>query len=309
MVSLVHFPVKTLVILNRNLLFRRCCTTPTKTSVSHKVLLVDDDEAVLAVMGETLDAKGFRVVPASNVAEALKLITTESFDVLITDLHMPNPSDGFAVVTAMRHSQPDALTLLVSGYPDVKAAMNAILLQADEIIVKPFEAGKLAELIRSKLLTCKPAAPTQKERVAAILERCTNGIVEGWLARVKENTGLSRVALTDEERTGYLPKLIADLIARLRKPNIPGKESDSPSSTAAVGHGEMRQLQGYTPGMLVHDSRILQVTLFGMLQSNLSTLDFSLMLPDVMTIADEVDSQLMQAMDSYMNAVRKLQAA
>jgi DNA-binding response OmpR family regulator len=283
--------------------------TQTKASVSHKVLLVDDDLAVRTMMKESLEAKGFSVVPAGNVTEALKLITTESFDVLITDLHMPNPSDGFAVVTAMRHSQPDALTLVVSGYPDVKSAMNAILLEADEIIVKPFETGKLAELVRGKLLARKPAAPTQKERVAAILERCTNGIVEDWLARVKKNQELSRVALTDQERTGYLPKLLADLIVRLRKPNIPGEESDSSSSTAAVGHGEMRQLQGYTPGMLVHDSRILQVTLFGMLQSNLSNLDFSLLLPDVMTIADEVDSQLMQAMDSYMNAVGKLAAA
>jgi hypothetical protein len=46
--------------------------------------------------------------------------------------------------------------------------------------------------------------------------------------------------------------------------------------------------------MLVHDSRILQVTLFETLQNNLSALDFSLQLPDVMTIADEVDSQLTQ---------------
>jgi len=43
----------------------------------------------------------------------------------------------------------------------------------------------------------------------------------------------------------------------------------------------LRRLQGYTAGMLVHDSRILQVTLFGTLQSNLSALDFSLLLPDV----------------------------
>ena len=42
----------------------------------------------------------------------------------------------------MRHSQPDALTLLVSGYPDVQSAMAAILLEADEIIVKPFEVGR-----------------------------------------------------------------------------------------------------------------------------------------------------------------------
>jgi hypothetical protein len=71
----------------------------------------------------------------------------------------------------------------------------------------------------------------------------------------------------------------------------------------------MRKSQGYKPAMLVHDSRILQVTLFGTLQKNLSALDFSLLLPDVMTIADEVDSQLTQAMDSYMGVVRTTAAA
>ena len=277
--------------------------TQTKTSISHRVLLVDDDEAVRDMMSRTLEGKGFEVVAAASVVEALKLISTETFDVLITDLHMPNPSDGFAVVTAMRHSQPDALTLLVSGYPDVKSAMDAILLEADDIIVKPFQAGKLAEMVQEKLLTRKPSARTQKERVAAILQRCMTGIIENWLARVKKNKELNRVLLTDKERTGYLPKLIEDLIVRLREPNIATGESDSVCSAAAVAHGQMRKLQGYTPGMLVHDSRILQVTLFEMLQSNLSALDFSLLLPDVMTIADEVDSQLMQAMDSYMNAL------
>jgi DNA-binding response OmpR family regulator len=282
---------------------------PTKQGASHRVLLVDDDEAVRAMMAATLERKGFDVVPACNVPEALKLITSESFDVLITDLHMPNPSDGFAVVTAMRHSQPDALTLLVSGYPDVKSAMDAILLEADDIIVKPFEAGKLAELVHEKLLNRKPSSPTPKERVASILQRCTGSIVEGWLQRVKKSQELNQVSLTDKERTGYLPKLIEDLIIRLRAPNVPGEESDSICSVAAVAHGKMRKLQGYTPGMLVHDSRILQVTLFGTLQSNLSAIDFSLLLPDVMTIADEVDSQLTQAMDSYMNFVLKPVAA
>jgi ActR/RegA family two-component response regulator len=97
---------------------------------------------------------------------------------------MPNPGDGFTVVSAMRHSQPDALTLLVSGYPDVKSAMAAILLEADEIIVKPFEVGKLAELVRDKVLTRKPAVRIEKESVAAILQRCMTGIIANWLGRV-----------------------------------------------------------------------------------------------------------------------------
>ena len=67
--------------------------------------------------------------------------------------------------------------------------------------------------------------------------------------------------------------------------------------------------QGYSPAMLVHESRILQVTIFGMLQINLDSLDFSLLLPDVMTIADEVDAQLTQSMESYMKALGKLAAA
>ena len=76
---------------------------PTGPRISPKILLVDDDDAIREMMTATLERKGFAVVAVANVTEALKLITTETFDVLITDLHMPNPSDGFAVITAMRH--------------------------------------------------------------------------------------------------------------------------------------------------------------------------------------------------------------
>ena len=283
--------------------------TPTECRIAHKVLLVDDDDAVRDMMTVTLEHKGFAVVAASNVTEALELITTESFDVLITDLHMPNPSDGFAVITAMRHLQPKALTLLVSGYPDVKGAMDAILLEADEIIVKPFETMKLADLVHDKLLTRTPAVPTPKERVAEILQRSRGVIVEEWLARVKKSAELGLVGLSDQERTGYLPHLIDDLIVRLRSPHISVQEGDSIASPAAVAHGKLRRRQGYTSAMLVQDSRILQVTLFGTLQKNLGALDFSLLLPDVMTIADEVDSQLTQAMEGYMHVAGQPAAA
>ena len=283
--------------------------SPTEPPVAHKVLLVDDDDAVRAMMNATLERKGFDVVAAASVTEALRRITTESFDVLITDLHMPDPGDGFTVVTAMRHSQPEALTLLVSGYPDVQSAMAAILLEADEIIVKPFEVGRLAELVREKMLARKPTARLEKERVGAIPQRCLTSIVEGWLARAKQSSELNRVPLSDDERTGHLPKLVEDLALRLSKSSETSKDSDAIFSDAAVAHGELRFRQGYTPAMLVHESRILQVTIFGTLQSNLNSLDFSLLLPDVMTIADEVDAQLTQSMDSYMKVMQKAAAA
>ena len=69
---------------------------------------------------------------------------------------------------------------------------------------------------------------------------------------------------------------------------------------AAHDHGVLRRIQGYTAAMMVEESRILQVSIFNTLQNNLGTVDFSTVLLDVMTIADEVDSQLKQAMLGYM---------
>jgi CheY-like chemotaxis protein len=279
--------------------------TPIETGAAHRVLLVDDDSAVLAMMSQALERKGFEVVAVSSVTEALRRIAAEGFDVLITDLHMPNPGDGFTVVSAMRHSQPNALTMLVSGYPDVQSAMAAILLEADEIVVKPFEIGRFIDLVREKVVHRKPTKRVDKETVGAILLRCSASIVQAWSARAKRSTELSLVPLSDEERTGHLPKLVEDLALRLSTPGATDKDSDAIFSAAAVAHGKLRYQQGYTPAMLVHESRILQVTIFGTLQSNLNSLDFSLLLPDVMTIADEVDAQLTQSMDSYMKAMRK----
>ena len=110
---------------------------------------------------------------------------------------------------------------------------------------------------------------------------------------------------SDDERAGHLPTLIEDLALRLSKPSVTDKGNDAAFSAAASAHGKLRYHHAYTPAMLVHESRILQVTIFGTLQSNLNSLDFSLLLPDVMTIADEVDAQLTQSMDSFIKLMYK----
>jgi hypothetical protein len=143
--------------------------------------------------------------------------------------------------------------------------------------------------------------------VGVILQRSVSSIVERWLVRAKQSDELNDLPLNDDERTGHLPRLVEDLALRLSQ-SRDHKESDAVSPSAAA-HGDLRYRQGYTPAMLVHESRILQVTIFETLQSNLNHLDFSLLLPDVMTIADEVDSQLTQAMDSYMKVMVRSAAA
>lgn len=262
----------------------------------HRVLVVEDDEAVRMMLHEGLHRDGFEVVLASNVRDALRLIATETFDVLLSDLHMPLAGDGFTLVSAMRHTHPDALTVVLSGYPALDEAMSAILAQADEIFAKPIRIGALRELIRARLADPQSTKRMKPESVASILEREVETTIQNWLDIVDQDAELTCIPLSRIERTGHLPKLILDLIVRLRLDSgLP-----APISQAARDHGAMRLHQGYTATMVVEESRILQVSIFSTLQRNLCGVDFSRLLLDVVTIADEVDSQLKQAMLSYV---------
>jgi DNA-binding response OmpR family regulator len=261
-----------------------------------RVLVVDDDDAIRTMLQEGLQRDGFEVVGAANVGDALKHIATEKFDVLLSDLHMPLPGDGFTLVSAMRHTHPNALTVVLSGYPALNEAMAAILSQADEILTKPFELGPIKELIRTRLAEPHAIKRVKVESVASILERESEITIQNWLDLVERNAELTCIPLSRANRTGHLPKLLRDLVVRLRLDSgLP-----APSSMAAREHGELRREQGYTVTQVVEESRILQVSIFSTLQRNMRCVDFSKVLQDVVTIADEVDSQLKQAMLSYV---------
>jgi hypothetical protein len=163
-------------------------------------------------------------------------------------------------------------------------------------------APRMVPIANTSLLADDKSQPTSRESVAAILKRCKTSLIADWLTRTKSTTELNHLQLSDEQRTGHLPRLMDDVVVRLGKTTLTSKDSDAIDSPAAVEHGKLRRTQGYTSAMLIHESRILQVTIFGTLHKNLTVLDFSLLLPDVMTIADEVDAQLTQTMESFTNA-------
>jgi hypothetical protein len=139
------------------------------------------------------------------------------------------------------------------------------------------------------------------EPLATVLERHSSKTIAEWLSRVNESKDLMRIALSDEGRTGHLPRLLSELVLRLRTPHL--EEGKAQLSMAALAHGRVRHQQGYSAAMLVEESRILQVCIFKTLRSNLSALDLALVLTDVMTIADEVDSQLRQTVLSFSEKV------
>jgi hypothetical protein len=136
------------------------------------------------------------------------------------------------------------------------------------------------------------------ESVADILERQQDVVIKEWLDRVEKEPDLKSIPLNFQERTGHLPQLLHDVIRRLRLDD----GTKAPISEAAAHHGDLRSKQGYTVAMAVEESRLLQVSIFTTLHKSQKHLQFSAVLPAVVTIADEVDAQLKQQMLRFMSA-------
>jgi hypothetical protein len=187
--------------------------------------------------------------------------------------------------------------MLLSAFPEMDAAARAILLQADEILVKPMNVPALVDAIKQRLANGPPAIRVI-ETVASILERSVQSAIKAWFKRIQTDEKMMSVSLSYEQRCGHLPQVFRDVVSRLLSSKPIG--SKELVSAAAAQHGLDRRKQGYTAAMMVEESRMLQVTIFDTLQHNLASIDFSVLLIGVMTIADEIDSQLSQAMASYI---------
>jgi hypothetical protein len=142
-----------------------------------------------------------------------------------------------------------------------------------------------------------------KETVADVLQRDTQATIASWLARVDAETEIVSIKLTSQERCAHLPEMFRDLVTRLRDPLPLGTRALM--SDAALDHGCLRREQGYTAAMMVEESRMLQVSIFETLQVHAETIETNDLMTHVMAIADEIDSQLAQAMTSYITEANR----
>jgi len=117
------------------------------------------------------------------------------------------------------------------------------------------------------------------------------------MKRVEEVPSLLEISLSHQERTGHLPQLIGDLIARLRQP----EKAERPDTTSANDHGRVRFNQGYSVPMLVDESRLLQVSIFDTLRRHQEGIDLRTMMSGVVIIADECDAQLKDTVETFMD--------
>lgn len=265
-----------------------------------RLLLVDDDEAVLSGLKVILEAHEFDVSTAPDVIEALRLITTERFDVLISDLHMPGAGDGLIVVGAMRHANPAAVTVVLSANPDMAKATASMLREADEILVKPPKVAAMVEAIRQRMTEGEqlPRFPAV-ESIATVLERERPAITQAWLKKMTEIGSLAAAPISTREQTEHLPEALSEILYRLRYPQPLGLMTLF--SMASLQHGATRRRQGLRSTVLVEEARALQVALFQTIEQHMDQIDLGQLPATLMAIADEVNAQLLQSLSGYEN--------
>jgi putative two-component system response regulator len=114
------------------------------------VLAVDDDRLVLQAVAAMLDAFDISVVTAQNGQEALKILTTQKIDCVLSDIKMPE-MDGLELLAAIRERGIQVPVILMTAYADLDTAVTAIRQGAFDFIIKPFQPDYLVICIRKAL--------------------------------------------------------------------------------------------------------------------------------------------------------------
>ena len=121
----------------------------TRTNVS--MLFVDDEPSIRLTLPPILEEQGFQVRVADSITSALQEISSQKFDVLLSDLNINEPRDGFVVVKAARAANPLCIAILLTAYPDFDSAVEGINCEIDGYLVKPTDIEKLLTTLHQKL--------------------------------------------------------------------------------------------------------------------------------------------------------------
>lgn len=259
-----------------------------------RLLCVDDEEVIRLTLAAILRQHGFEVTTAGSVAEALQKITSEKFEVLLSDLNIGNPGDGLTVVSAMRRTQPEAVTMILTGFPAFETALEAIRQQVDDYLVKPASIPVLVSTIERKLAT----PPQQRQlpppkRIGILLQEHLERIEELWLSAVEADSALTQVSLSREQRLGHLSNLLKEVI---RAAQCYSKEEAVKGNSPTASADSRRDWEGYTPRMMLAEFCVLRRVIAQTVQENLLAVNLSYLVPDLARVNENLDEQVQAAL-------------
>jgi ActR/RegA family two-component response regulator len=268
------------------------------TASKHRVLFVDDEENIRIMLGMVLERNGFHVTTVGTVPEALKLIAQQEFDVLIADLNVGFPGDGFTVVSAMRRTRPGTVTFILTGYPAFDTALEAIRLQVDDYVTKPTDIEALIGKIHSKLSGKSEQHRIRPRRLTEIIAEHLQSIAGEWLRSCRADPELAAIHITDAERSDHVPRVIQQAL------EIAAGDSLSEKTTSAArAHGIVRRNQGFTIPLLIRETRILQDTIARCVQANLLAIEISHLISDMIAVEHTIQVQLEHSVSAYLEGI------
>ncbi|HEY9187625.1 MAG TPA: sigma-54 dependent transcriptional regulator [Ignavibacteria bacterium] len=103
----------------------------------HKILVVDDDRSIREILANHLIERGYKVTEAEDGVQAIKILQSESFDVIISDLKMPRVN-GIEVLKFAKENYPDTEVIMMTGYGEMQVAIDAMKMKAYDFLIKPF---------------------------------------------------------------------------------------------------------------------------------------------------------------------------
>ena len=118
--------------------------------MADRMLIIDDDDVVLESCRRVFSATGFQVSCTTSPPEGLRLIADSFFDVILCDWKMPG-FDGMDVMEELERRSPDSVVVMISGYPTVGRATEALKRGATAYVAKPFTPGEIVEAVRAAI--------------------------------------------------------------------------------------------------------------------------------------------------------------
>ena len=266
-----------------------------------RILVVDDEPGVTELLPKVLAVHGYEAVTANSVAQALHIITSQKFDVLISDLNMGHIADGFTVVHTMRRVNPDCINFILTGYPAFETALQALRAQVDDYLTKPSDIPTLVAAIERRLKERRPAANHRPvQRLATILRDNMEAMKERFLVNVKAHPELGALRLTDEQRLDDFPKLLAELADHLDS-GIPNDASETLIHSARQ-RGRDCLAQHYPLKLMVACERTMTQVINNLIYENLLMVNLSYLLLDLNKLNDAMLLQLEESIAAYQEA-------
>lgn len=140
-----------------------------------RVLVVDDERSIRDILSEFLDLEGFFVRTAEDGRKAVAELTVSSFDVVISDLKMPNMG-GLELLKEVARAHPNTETIMMTGFGTVETAIHAMKLGAYDYVLKPFKVSEILHVVRRALEKQRLEAENLRLREAVSLYKVSEAI-------------------------------------------------------------------------------------------------------------------------------------